>query len=77
MNVKFKEEKNAAYPHSNGNLRFYIGDFFLQNFTYARRHTLTHKGNTYLTCTQRETGVTTTERICKADMPKNKKNRFS
>ena len=53
---------------SSENVRFHIGDFFPQNFSYLVKKTLIQTGNTY---TQWDTGVATTDKICKADLPKN------
>ena len=56
--------------HSTGYVRFHIDDLFqkfssLGTYVYA-------KGNTHLhTHTQRETGVMTIRKICKADLPYN------
>ena len=45
--------------------------FFLQNVSYLLRY-IHAKGNTHLyTHTQRETGVMTAGKVCKADLPKN------
>ena len=49
--------------HSTGNIRFHIGEFF--------RIFATRQNNLYkeTTDTQRETGVMTIDKICKADLP--------
>ena len=61
-------EKNGTLRHWTGNLWFYMSGFFLHfiylvTYVCAKGYTSTH--------TQRETGVTTIGKICKADLPKN------
>ena len=60
------------YRNSTRNIRIHTGDFF-QNFSYVATYVYA-KGYIYthlhtLTRTQRETGVMTIGKICKADLP--------